>query len=105
MQGGGDAALVLGVQIGEQEPHCAGFGAAIAHRGDHRFDIAVIQRPDDFAARADAFGNLEAVFARHQGGRIVGLEVIHLGPDLAADLQQVAKSGRGHQCDMRAFAL
>ena len=59
-----------------------------------RANVGVAERPDDLARRTDALGDLEAVLARHQRLGMVGLQVVDLGPGLAADLEQVLEAAR-----------
>src|SRR5204863_2810625 len=67
--------------------------------------VGIAKRPDDLARRADALGDLEAVLARYERLGVVGLQVVDLGPRLAADLQQVLEAGGGDERDLAAAPL
>ena len=62
--------------------------------GAHR---VLIERRLDLAGVAQALGHLEPQVARHQGRGLVGLEVVEVGPLLAADLEQVAEAVGGER--------
>jgi hypothetical protein len=100
-----DRPLVRRVEIAEQKTDRTRFGAGSAHLVDHLRELRPIDRGADGAVGEDPLGQLEAMRARHQRRRIVGIEVVHVRPDLAADLQQVAKSSGGDQSDPAAGAL
>ena len=72
------------------------------HRRAHR---RLVQRDLDAAVVAHAFRHLQAQIARHQRRRLVGLQVVQVGPLLPADLQQVAKPVRGDQPGLHAAML
>ena len=70
-----------------------------------RADVGVPERQDDLARRTDALGHLEAVLARHQRLGMIGLQVVDLGPGLAADLEQVLEALGGDERDLAAAPL
>ena len=57
------------------------------------------------AVGEDPLADLEPPLARHQRRREVGIEVVHMRPDLAPDLEQVAKAARRDQRDPAALPL
>ena len=62
--------------------------------------VVLVERRLDLAVVAHALGHLQAQVARHQGRRLVGLDVVEVGPLLAADLQQVAEAVGGDQAGL-----
>ena len=56
-------------------------------------------------ARSDPLLHLQPPFPRHEGRRLVAVEVVHVGPDLAPDLEEVAEAGRRQQGHPPAPAL
>ena len=76
---------------------------------DQRLDFSPqlrqIQRVDDVAIAVDAFRNVVAALARHQGLGKAQEQVVDVVALLAAYLQGIAKPGRGQQADTGAAAL
>ena len=100
-----DAPLVVRIDEGEQEADGTGLGPAGDDRAGQPVDLCIRHLQPYRAVRQHPFRHLEPVLARHQGGRIVLLEVEHVGTDLPADLQEVAEALGGDQQDLAAAAL
>ena len=78
----------------EEEAHRGGVRLDLTESGDRLRDRGVPEGADHPPARGDPFLHLEAPLAGHQGRRLVVVEVVHVGPDLAPDLEQIAKTRR-----------
>ena len=99
------ALLVLGTHEAVEEGHGDRLHAGCLQRacgGAHPLSRRAACRS---CRRGDALGDLEAQVARHQGQRLVGLQVVEVGPLLAADLQQVAEALGGDQPRLHAAML
>ena len=105
-QGGPEPGLVLRVLEREEEAHRAGVRLLDLAEAGHRLgDRRIPEGPDHAPPRGDPLLHLEAPFARHEGRGLVPVEVVHVGPDLAADLQEVPEAGRREQHHPAAAAL
>ena len=75
------------------------------HGLDRGRDLRLVDPGQDRAVGRDPLADLEAQGPGHQGPREVTVEVVHVRPGLAADLQQVAESPGGDQRHLAAPAL
>src|SRR4051794_4062860 len=100
-----DHRLVRGIEKREKKAHRAGVRLRRADLLHQRVERTGLERAYRAAVGRDALGRLEAKLARHQRGRIVRLQVEHLGTNLPPDLDQVAETFGDHQRDLAAAAL
>ena len=100
-----DAPLVAVVDIGKQQTHRAGLGARSERRGDRLIDRRIAQRQDRFSGGRHPLLDLETPLAWHQRCRVVDLEVVHMGPRLTSNLQQIAEALGRDQRDRAALSL
>ena len=100
-----EARLVLRVLEREEEAHRGGVRLDIAEALDRLRDRGVPEGADHPSARGDPLLHLEAPLARHEGRRLVAVEVVHVGPDLAPDLEEVTEAGRRDEDHLPAPAL
>ena len=100
----GEAPLVAGVEVGEEEADRDRLGAGLADRRREALGLSVRQRLDD-PFRADPLGRLEAQLRVDQRRRARRAEAVEVGPVLAADLEQVGEAARGDQCRPRPAFL
>src|SRR5439155_3967767 len=82
-----------------------GLDTFVAQLGDQAADESFIQRLQHRAIRGHPFRNVEPKVARHQRLWEFEIEIVKLVAMLPADLDGVAKSGRGKQRRRRPFAL
>ena len=64
-----------------------------------------VERPDFLATIGHAAGQLAAQVARHEGFRLLVVEIEEIGPVAARDLERVAEALRGDEADLDALAL
>ena len=69
---------------------------SLADLFDHRLDALYIERDLDISAWPHSLFDLEPQLAADQGGDLVVEEVVELRDADAAQLQHVAKAGRGN---------
>ena len=89
----------------EEQAHGTRIGGLLTDPPDRLVDRGIVERAHDFASRCDALFHLEAPLTRNQGWGEVGKEIEHVGPGLAADLEQIAKARSGEERDLAAAAL
>ena len=93
----------IGVCIDEADHHA--IDVLRAECRGNRFQLLFRERHVNHAVRPHPLLHLEAQVARHQGRWEIGMDIVDLGADLAADFQQVAKALRGHHGDLAATPL
>ena len=101
---GGGCFVLSGDEAVEEADRDRGYAGGLqgAHR---RSDGCFIEWYLDRAVVPQAFGNFHAQGAVDQNNRLVGLDVVQVGPFLPPDLQQVAEAVGGDQPGARALVL
>ena len=79
--------------------------AGRAQRARRGTDRVFVERDLDVAGMTHALGDLETQVARDQRRRLVGEDVVKIGPLLPADLQQIAKPVGGDEAGRHALVL
>jgi len=97
--------LVIGTDETVEEGHRDRLHARCLQGTSSGAHLVLIQRYVDLAGVAQALGHFQAQVARHQGERLVGLDVVEIGPLLAADLEQVAEPIGRHEPRLHAAML
>ena len=104
-QDGDRALLVVGPDEAIEEGHGDRLHARRLQGPRGGAHPVLVERRVDLAGVAQALGHFQPQVARHQGLGLVGLDVVEVGPLLAADLQQVAEAVGGHQPGLDAAVL
>ncbi len=107
LDGGADAQLVHGIEEREEQRHRHGLDTLGLELVDGGGERRLVERHQHFAGGADALTYLDPPSARRQPARRLRLEieVVHLPPDLPADLENVAEALGGDEADTRALAF
>ena len=89
--------LIRRIDVGVEETDGDGLSAAVTDRVEQPLHRLVVGLFQDLAIGRRALGGAEAALARDYRQRLVLQQVVHVGPEVAADLQHVAKSLGGQE--------
>ena len=93
----------IGIGVYEADDHTVDI--LCAKCGCDDLELVFRQRQMNHTVRPHPLLHLEAQVSRHQGRRVVGMDIVNLGAGLTADLQEVAKAFGGHDGDRAAAPL
>ena len=99
------ALLVGGIGVGVEEADGDRFHALGLELRGRLAEGGLVEGADHLAGRVEALRHPEAAVARHQGRRLLEVDIVEGGPDLALDLQQVAEALGGDEPGGREAAL
>ena len=100
-----DAPLVDRVQVGVEQADRDRDDLLLRQGPGDLVDSGLVEGRQLAAARVQPLPDLEAQVARHQGPRLLEMDVVERRPDLAADLQHVAEALRGDERGARGLAF
>ena len=92
-----DQGLVGRIDERVEETDGDGLGTAGADVVEQAFDRPLVRLDQDFAVRRRPLTDAETVFPRYHRQGLVLHQVVHVGTEMAADLEDVAESFGGHQ--------
>ena len=96
---------MVGIQKSEQEADRASLCAGRPDFFDHVVNFFIGKVDNDLSICADPLRHFETVLSWDERRRFVGLKIVHLGPNLPADFQQIAKAFGCDQSDVCAPTL
>ena len=101
----GDVLLVGRIGVGVEQADGHGLDATVQHGLGGAFDGGGVEGAQDFAAEVEAFADLKAVLALHEGWRLFVVEVVKAGGTVASEFEDIAEALGGDEGHVGALFL